>query len=193
MMIGKGISKRHAAWLISILFLPVFVTLITGCAPKLRVPQINGLMPINPKVAVLRKTGSIVFTAVDSLTPILKWEGLAPPAEAEADKDALFERITEITYDLNIWKVGIIPYRPEAVEAVYEREGLTKSVHKVEKSLRPGTRYIWTVRARFLLDGKSRATVWGASKEPLYIHRGNLVPDPNYFRFKTPAEIEDIE
>jgi hypothetical protein len=44
---------------------------------------------------------------------------------------------------------------------VYRRDGLASPTHTLETALSPGTRYFWTVRARFELDGRERVTEWG--------------------------------
>ena len=50
--------------------------------------------------------------------------------------------------------------------------------------LRPGTRYFWTMRARFTLDGVPRVTGWGATH---YMARdGMTAPSRFSYRFRTP-------
>lgn len=65
----------------------------------------------------------------------------------------------KVTYDLRIWesKVGS---RTQVGAVVYSREGLSENDHTLEISLSPSTTYTWSVRARFVQDGKVRVTEW---------------------------------
>ena len=80
---------------------------------------------------------------VDSLRPTLRWEG--------------FEG-KQVTYDLKIWESK--ESRAEVGEVVYEREGLAENFHTLETPLKPANLYTWSVRARFVQDGKVRVTEW---------------------------------
>lgn len=88
------------------------------------------------------------FVPINERQPLLKWEAF-PWAHDMTPS----ERFSEIVYDLKI-------YEYEG-PLIYTRNGLKKSEHKIEKLLKINTRYLWTVRARFKLDGKPRFTEWG--------------------------------
>ena len=64
-----------------------------------------------------------------------------------------------VTYDLRIWesKVGS---RTQVGQVVYKRDGLTENMHTLETWLSSSTGYTWSVRARFIRDGKARVTEW---------------------------------
>jgi hypothetical protein len=97
------------------------------------------------------------------------------------------------------------PTRPG--ELVYERRALDLPVvvpsaaavgvpaaarhveHRVESVLAPDSVYMWTVRARFVLDGSTRVTPWSyyrnASVQPLSCALESPPPG-NFYRFRTP-------
>ena len=50
-------------------------------------------------------------------------------------------------------------------------------------NLEPSNQYLWSVRARFRIDGNMRVTEWGMAGLPL---RNESVPNLPCFRFKTP-------
>jgi hypothetical protein len=85
---------------------------------------------------------------------------------------------------------------------VYERNGLEVPRHHLETQLKACTRYRWTVRSRFLLNGVPRATEWtgafntlGGEAAPWWWRRGSkpalAVSPPNIFYYpiiETPGE-----
>ena len=60
----------------------------------------------------------------------------------------------DTVYDLAIWDSGLDPQRSSPGHfvywgtVVYQREGLTDTVHRVEMRLKPNTVYFWSVRTR---------------------------------------------
>lgn len=147
--------------------------------------SVFGLQPEYPEV--LFSQGKIVFVEIDSLQPTFKWESFPRPKDIEADREGLLGQISEVTYDLKVW---------HAEGLIYSREGLPDPYHKFERVLPPSHNFIWTIRARFKLDGQPRVTEWGMSQYPQRIsrkkygpsiRRSRVIPNPNYYRFKTPA------
>jgi hypothetical protein len=68
-------------------------------------------------------------------------------------------RVKDVRYELIIARErNLAP-----AEIVYRRPDLAAPAHTVEASLEPGTRYFWTVRASFQLDGRARVSRWGAT------------------------------
>lgn len=63
-------------------------------------------------------------------------------------------------------------------EEVYRRDGLSEAEHRIETPLTPCSFYAWTVRARFMLDGRPRATEWTGTYHfaPWKVRRGLLTP-----------------
>ncbi len=75
-------------------------------------------------------------------------------------------------------------YVPPA--SVYSRAGIPAPSHTLEETVQPSTKYFWTVRARFELDGQPRVTEWGVTDS--FARRLVPVSNPFSFRFKTPPE-----
>ncbi len=90
---------------------------------------------------------------------------------------------------------------------IYERRDLPDSSHKPERPLEKESRYFWSVRARFNLDGNTKGTKWGYFRSPQYDGSGmvkkqaspgsliksgrdactlDFIPTSNYYRFQTP-------
>lgn len=130
---------------------------------------------------------------VDSLQSTLRWEAFPRPADLEGDREGRLSRIRNVTYDLRIWKfkAGSLPFLWYPGELIYLRSALLVPTHRIELKLEPNTRYLWSVRARFELDGQQRVTEWGAllkynGRE--YDPRTAQIPALNYYRFWTPLK-----
>jgi hypothetical protein len=165
-------SKRKICWR-GILTL-ILLALVTGCGtPKV------GLQPQYPLV----KKGMFAlwgkFVEADSLQPTLRWEPFPRQEDHDADQEGFLSRIEDVRYELRIWKT----ITASSGELVYVRERLTLPYHKLEKPLEPSTKYLWSVRSHFMRDGQSRTIEWGLAGLLL---RGEVVPNPSCFRFKTP-------
>ena len=97
---------------------------------------------------------------VASLRPTLRWD----PAEGSG-----------VTYD-------VVIYEGEEISPVYQREGLTGTMHHVEKKLRPNTAYRWSVRSR----RGSTVSEWSKHQTQVFTgvsyHRRERIPE-----FTTPA------
>lgn len=156
------------------------------------------LRPLYPEVEFGFLKTDMTYVRIDSLQPVLKWESFPRGIDKEAGKDGLLSRITDVSYDLKIMKVE----DDFPVELVYARQRLSDPYQMVEIPLEPSTKFFWTVRARFKLDGQERVTRWSFSRRP-WIQRvgpgpygewfpvdpcglSNYIPNPNYFRFITP-------
>lgn len=109
---------------------------------------------------------SHVFTEIHEQQPELHWESFPWKYDAVPQ-----ERFSDIVYDLEIYdfKTG---------DQVYERKGLKTNTHHVEIRLKRETKYLWRVRARFLLDSKPRFTEWSGVYQ-------NSIGDIPVWRFGT--------
>ncbi len=115
--------------------------------------------------------------AVRTLAPVLFWQAFPrEPDIAAAPED--MKRLTNVRYDLIIGSGN----NGESPDIIYRREGLRGATHKVEMELKPDTRYFWSVRARFTLDGRERVTEW-ATHCPF---EWQLVVGPRLYSFYTP-------
>lgn len=147
------------------------VILVTGCTGS-----VPGIQPEHPPVR--RSLGAPwgEFVDVDSLRPTLRWMPFPGPRR---EGDAL-ARARDVRYELRIWETT----NGYSGERVYERDDLTEPRHELEQALAPDANHLWTVRARFVLDGVTYVTEWGLSTPTL---RHHVVPNPSCFRFRTPA------
>ena len=169
----------------NIFYLVVFFVL-AGCSTV----TIAGLKPIYPQ-PVRGDSGEDIFE-VDSLQPTFRWESFPRPEDLRNVEDGLLGRFHNVTYDLKIWRVqdGL------PVQAIYSREGLPEPSHKIEKPLVPSTEYVWSVRARFEVDGGTRVTEWAGIWRSRIDQRSSVVPNhpnhPTYYRFKTPPIMKPL-
>src|SRR5678816_4689778 len=101
---------------------------------------------------------------VSDLNPTLSWETLP-----RAMSDDLFAgsapRAKQLSYEVHIFR-GERPrgrhlMYPGAIVATHI--GVRDAQLKLEQPLKPCTTYFWTVRARFELDGRQRATEWSGA------------------------------
>jgi hypothetical protein len=161
--------------------------LVSGCARPI---PAAGLRPLP-----LLTTSDRPLREVTSLQPTLRWEAFPRPEGLALDKAGTLARVRAPTYELRVWRVdgtysslqekyGLFEFRPG--DLVYARTGLAEPVHTIEAALAPETLYLWTVRARFELDGQPRVTEWAVMTGPRFF-RPVEIPDIGYYRFKTPS------
>lgn len=165
--------KRH--WrIIPVLSLILATLSVMGCGR----PTTVGLHPLYPPV--VRKGYSLMadFVAVETLTPTFRWQALAIPP-TDASTPAVYPRIDPVTYEIRIWRTTV----GERGKLVVRRDGLTATDHRVAQPLEPDTRYLWSVRAHFMIDGRRRTTEWSLAG---YLLRNEAVPNDACLRFKTP-------
>jgi len=116
------------------------------------------------------------FVKVDSLQPTLRWESFPREQDLSSYTKEELSRITEVTYQLRIETKGWS----------YVKDDLSEPYHRVEVVLQFSTKYLWTVRACFKLDGEPRCTEWGAVSD----WGRKAVCHPNFwsYRFQTPSQ-----
>ena len=128
------------------------------------------------------------FPKIDSLQPTLKWEPFPREKDKEADQAGILKRISDIAYELRIWKGK----NGAPDELIYVRQELPLPEHKLETLLEPSTEYFWTVRASFKLGGLKRLTKWSHARLPFPPGPDpcleNTIPLYHYYRFKTPSQ-----
>jgi hypothetical protein len=159
----------------------VCVLLCFCAACTLPPPPVSGLRPAYP---------APWGPKVDSLVPTLRWESFPRPTDLGVDAEGWVARIQGVTYDLRIWRTvrGDFPSIYPG-DLVYSRDGVPEPLHTVETPLAPDTSYLWSIRARFDLDGEMRVTEWSMLKFPnegISGPRAPRVPPLAYYRFKTP-------
>lgn len=153
---------------------------MAGCTLPVLPGSLRGLEPEYPPARWAFWAGRPAYTDVDSLQPTLRWQSFPRQEDLEADHERVLSRVGAVGYDLKIWKaMEGYPIRriqreksADPGELVYSRTGLRDPSHRVETPLEPSTRYFWTVRARFKINGHSRVTEWGeqvlCGGEPIY-------------------------
>jgi hypothetical protein len=113
----------------------------------------------------------------DDLSPLLSWQGF--PRESDismAPQD--MKRVKNVRYELVVGTGG----NGETPDVFYHVEGLTETSHRIPMRLEPDTRYFWSVRARFDLNGRMRVTDWAT-----YCPFGRqLIVGGSIYRFYTP-------
>lgn len=152
-------------------------------------PPFCGLAPLEPGVIMIPHHPLLaVVPRVDSVTPTLRWEPFPRKVDVASDTKGVLARVTRIRYDLRIWKsdldgdpgdliyarqglaldpLGAADWPADPPTSSDDRQSSGRSshperfvAHRLEASLEPATTYLWTVRARFLLDGEERITRW---------------------------------
>jgi hypothetical protein len=162
----------------------VFYFLIILCATSGCSVSSIGLQPEYPPIERGWFDVWSEFAEVDSLRPTLRWQAFPGEQEADANKTRDLDRATDVTYELRVWKT----LDESSGTLVYSRNGLTAPYHELEESLEPSTKYLWTIRARFRLDGLQQVSEWGLSSHLL---RSFVVPNTSNFRFVTPKLKKD--
>jgi hypothetical protein len=138
------------------------------------------LATIISRPADLCPLSALHFSSVDTLRPTLRWDRFPRELDRRQLDAALLQKIGDVRYDLKIWQAEGC----ERGRLVYERNGLLAPEHALEQSLEPASRYFWSVRARFAVDGQPMAMRWSTYSMVNCIPYG--IPDWQYHRFVTP-------
>lgn len=104
-------------------------------------------------------------SGTDTLQPTLRWTPFPSEIVRQELDPAVLRKIGNVTYDLRVWDEDIDQgndawYQRWRNRLIYERTGLAAPQHTLEVPLAPASRYYWSVRARFVVDGRSMATRW---------------------------------
>ena len=165
----------------------------------------------HPKLSDYQALNWNRFPLVASRQPTLVWEAFPQDSDRRSNKKALLSNVSNVRYDVRVWQaLNNAPPR-----LVYERRNLPQPSHTLEQSLLAKSRYFWSARARFDLEGKVHATKWGYFRTPNYALYGDdkikpesspasvvgaftagmtprdvctldFIPTKNYYRFQTP-------
>jgi hypothetical protein len=126
-----------------------------------------GLKPVSPPSLFRFGPYESGAAQVASLLPRFTWEAFPARGDIADAAARILQRVSEIRYDLRVWK----DEQGGAGDVVYERTGLVlpakNSVvsHTLEMPLSAESSYLWSVRARFRLDGEERVTRWSHDRE----------------------------
>jgi hypothetical protein len=146
-------------------------------------PYVVGLQPKSPSISLEDGTS---FMVTNDTRPLFEWEAFPTARDRERDTGWI-ARTKNVTYDLIIYRAR----RDAPAEVVCSRTALPGPSHQMPEPLPGRTRYFWTVRARFELNGQVRVTDWSVVDAQNVFPRGPvarlpLVPSEFYFRFETP-------
>lgn len=138
------------------------------------------------------------------LQPTLRWESF--PREYDLiGGDGQPHKITNVRYELRVMTPA--PIRKVfgdmisvPIEQIYHVRDIPQPYYKIENSLNPCSTYIWTVRARFEIDGRDRVTEWagtyaeyGTYRRPWVMRREYGEPEALYFyKMETPCDNKKI-
>jgi len=111
------------------------------------------------------------------LSPLLSWQSFPRESDIGADVQDL-KRVKNVSYELVVGSGD----NGETPDMFYRVKGLTETSHKLPMRLNPNTRYFWSVRARFELNGRQRVTDWATSCP----FEQQLVVGAQIYRFYTP-------
>jgi hypothetical protein len=143
-----------------------------------------GLGPIEPRTRGQLSGDTVIgpgfeWTTVTGVQPTLRWQSFPRKSDLLAAPDEM-GRVKHVRYDLLISREHELA--PAGI--VYRRVGLPSAEHRLATPLAYNTRYFWTVRARFELDGRERVTEWGTTH---YLARDRLTSPSSFsYRFRTP-------
>ncbi|HEX4899335.1 MAG TPA: hypothetical protein VFV61_02325, partial [Pyrinomonadaceae bacterium] len=96
----------------------------------------------------------------------MRWTAFPREIDREKLDRVILRKIGGVTYDLRIWDEDADQRldRPWNLQwrnrLVYERTGLAAPHHTLEVPLAPASRYYWSARARFVVDGRTMVTRW---------------------------------
>ncbi|WP_319524534.1 hypothetical protein [uncultured Desulfosarcina sp.] len=171
-----AIPNRLPAWLLWLIVAGLLAAAATGCGK-------SALIGLVPEYPVVRKQWySLVteFVEVDSLTPTFRWQ---PLDIARIVPLHPMERVQvdHVRYEIRIWQTVI----KSTGKLVYVQDRLDATEHRITRPLSPGTRYYWSVRAHFEVNGEHRMTEWTLAG---YLLRSETVPNESCLRFQTPLE-----
>lgn len=142
------------------------------------------------------------FADVQNVHPTLRWEAFPRDFEVR-DAAAAQSQITNVSYDLRIYNAARAGEYLTAGQPAYEARNLREPYHTIDNTLSACTNYLWTVRAKFKLDGRVRVTEWAgtygwgdSSHAPWNLRRiaSTKGPGPRpgsgsfYYPFRTPCQ-----
>ena len=127
---------------------------ITNAAPNERNYTVE---PLDPRAHEFWRSGSATATPIDSLEPNLSWNPFPSEKVLAADFQGKLRSLSVLRYDLRVYRLD--EQRREA-RIVLERNNIEATQYQVTQPLAPGTQYIWSVRARFVIDTGQRTTRW---------------------------------
>jgi hypothetical protein len=113
--------------------------------------------PLYPQTHQYRESGPAIPSAVSSLEPTFRWRSFPGEKVLKADFQRKLEGLSDLRYDLRIYRIENERTR---ARTILEKNNIPAAEFETTQPLAPGTEYIWSVRARFVLDTGERTTRW---------------------------------
>jgi hypothetical protein len=138
------------------------------------------LRSLTKKAKHVQGWGGMHFVDIDNLTPTLRWQAFPRPFDPNDDA------YSDISYEVRIYtgEVRMLGVA-EPATLLHRAAALVEPHYSVTTVLQPCSRYFWTVRAHFSLNGVPRVTAWGGAYETA---GGEVSPSYRfYYPFRTPA------
>jgi hypothetical protein len=113
--------------------------------------------PLYPQAHQYWESGSAVASPVSSLEPTFRWRDFPGENVLKADFQRMLGRLSELRYDLRLYR---LENERRKARTILEKNNIPATEFKTTQPLAPGTEYVWSVRARFVLDAGERTTRW---------------------------------
>jgi hypothetical protein len=113
--------------------------------------------PLYPQAHQYWESGSAVASPVSSLEPTFRWRDFPGEKVLKADFQRMLGRLSELRYDLRLYR---LENERRKARTILEKNNIPATEFKTTQPLAPGTEYVWSVRARFVLDAGERTTRW---------------------------------
>ncbi len=145
---------------------------ITGAGPNQRNYPVE---PIAPPAHQYWRAGSARASLATSLEPTFRWQSFPGEKVLNADFQGKLRQLSALRYDLRIYRLD--NQRTKA-RIILERNNIAATEYRLTQPLAPDTEYVWSVRARFVLDTGERTSRWSGDW---------LGGDSKGFLFRTPG------
>lgn len=113
--------------------------------------------PLHPQAHRYWDAGSALASTVSSLEPTFRWRDFPSDKVSRADFQRKLGGLSNLRYDLRIYR---LENERRKARTILERNNIAATEFKTRQPLAPGTEYVWSVRARFVLDTGERTTRW---------------------------------
>jgi hypothetical protein len=113
--------------------------------------------PVSPPAHAYSYASSPYAAPVTSLEPTFRWRSFPGEHVLIADFQRRLQRLSDLRYDLRIYRLD---EEHRIAVLVLEQNNIAVTEFRVSQPLAPNTEYVWSVRARFVLDGGERTTRW---------------------------------
>lgn len=113
--------------------------------------------PLHPPAHQYWHAGSAIASTVTSLEPSFRWQAFPDGRVLAADFQRKLENLSALRYDLRVYR---LEEKRRKARIILERSNIETTELALTRPLAPGTEYVWSVRARFVLDTGERMTRW---------------------------------